>query len=407
MARILHTADWHLGARLVEQERTDEHTHFLAWLLHEMELLRPDLLVIAGDVFDSANPPQTALAQYYSFLAGVVDRTKTEVLVLGGNHDSALTLNAPRELLRSLRIRVVGAAPEDPADGLLQSADTVVCAVPYLRERDVRQAAAGQTFEQVAAEIREGLVRHYRRALERARSVAGDRAIVATGHLTAVGANASASERPMHIGGLGAVPTDCFDGFAYVALGHFHRPQCVGSDRIRYSGSPLALGFDEADSAKEVTVIDVSAPDQVVIQPVPIPCFRSLLRLKCRMGALAETLSSAVSAGTDLQPWVELTIEDGSQHPDVDREVRAVARNHPITVLKLIVPQAEQANGADDAFAGRVLAEIRPEEVFAERLRRGGIEPSSEVGIELMGTFAELLSKMQDAQSVHPIIPAK
>lgn len=407
MVRVLHTADWHLGARLVEQERAEEHTRFLDWLLHEMEVLHPDLLIIAGDVFDSATPPQGALAQYYSFLAGVVSRTKTEVLVLGGNHDSALTLNAPRELLRSLRIRVVGAAPGDPADGFLELPEMVVCAVPYLRERDVRQASAGQTFEQVAAEIRDGVVRYYRRALDHARSIAGDRPIIASGHLAAVGAKASASERLIHIGNLGAVAADCFDGFAYVALGHLHRPQSLGNDRIRYSGSPLALGFDETDSPKQIMIVDVSARDQVAIDPVSIPRFRPMLRLSCRLDVLSETLSAALAGGIDLRPWVELTIEDGSEHPDVDRQVRTVAGDHPVTILKLIVPRPEQANGADNTFGGRVLAEIRPEEVFAERLQRAGINLSSESGVELMGTFAELLSRMQDVKSSASTKPAK
>ncbi|MES2570326.1 MAG: exonuclease subunit SbcD, partial [Verrucomicrobiota bacterium] len=157
MARILHTADWHLGARLVNHERGEEHARFLEWMLDQMRRLKPDLLIIAGDIFDSANPTQVALTQYYRFLAGVAHGTESQVLVVGGNHDSALTLNAPRDLLRSLRIRVVGCAPELVTDAVFELGNTVVCAGPYLRERDVRRGAPGQTFEEVAAQIRDGI----------------------------------------------------------------------------------------------------------------------------------------------------------------------------------------------------------------------------------------------------------
>jgi len=261
MSVILHTADWHLGARLIEHDRAEEHARFLAWLLEQITELQPNLLILAGDVFDSGNPPQQALTQYYEFLAGV-SRTKTEVQVVGGNHDSAQTLNAPREVLRALKIRVVGSAPEDHREALLDLGDVVVCAVPYLRERDVRRASAGQTSDEVAAQMREGIAQHYRQIFDHACELAQGRPVVATGHLTAVGVHSSESERSIQIGNLGAVTAECFSGFAYIALGHLHRPQSVGgNDHIRYSGSPIALGFDETDVPKQVLLVTTTKSD--------------------------------------------------------------------------------------------------------------------------------------------------
>ena len=397
MSLILHTADWHLGARLIEHERSEEHACFLKWLLEQIAELQPNLLIIAGDVFDSANPPQQALTQYYEFLAAV-SRTKTEVLVMGGNHDSALTLNAPRHVLRALKIRVVGAAPEDHGEALLDLGDVVVCAVPYLRERDVRRAAAGQTSAEVAKQMRDGIAQHYRGIFKHACELAQGRPVVATGHLTAVGVHCSESERAIQIGNLGAVSADCFSGFAYLALGHLHRPQSVGgNEHIRYAGSPIPLGFDEADVPKQVLLITTTKSDQVEIRSLPVPCSRRLLRVSCKLDALPARLAEIIPLKNELPPWLEITIEDGAAHPDLDFRARSLLGAAPVAILKILSPrQTEKQEGMDAAFSGRTLAEIKPEEVFAERLRREGIDLNTEDGAALTATFAELLTKMQD-----------
>lgn len=397
MSLILHTADWHLGARLLERDRSEEHARFLAWLLEQIAERQPHLLIIAGDIFDSANPPQQALAQYYEFLAGV-SRTKTEVLVVGGNHDSALTLNAPRDLLRALKIRVVGSAPQDHREALVDLGDVVICAVPYLRERDVRRASAGQTSDEVAAQMREGIAQHYRQIFDEACALAQGRPVVATGHLTSVGVHGSESERAIQIGNLGAVSADCFSGFAYVALGHLHRPQSVGgNDHIRYSGSPIALGFDETDAPKQVLFVTTTRSDKIEIHPLPVPCSRRLLREKCLLDDLPARLAAIVPAEGELAPWLEITVEDGANHPDLDLRVRSALGTSPAAILKILAPRPTDAQeNMEAAFSGRTLAEIRPEEVFAERLRREGIDLATDEATALTATFTELLTRMHD-----------
>lgn len=382
---------------MIDHERSEEHARFLAWLLEQITELQPNLLIIAGDVFDSANPPQQAMTQYYEFLAAV-SRTKTEVLVVGGNHDSALTLNSPRDVLRALKIRVVGSAPEDHREALLDLGDVVVCAVPYLRERDVRRASAGQNSDEVAAQMREGIALHYRQIFNHACELAQGRPVVTTGHLTAVGVHSSESERSIQIGNLGAVTAECFSGFAYIALGHLHRPQSVGgSYHIRYSGSPIALGFDETDVPKQVLFVTTTKSDKIEIRPIPVPCSRRLLRVKCRLDELAARLAEIVPAEGEFAPWLEITVEDGAMHPDLDHRVRSVLGTCPAAILKILAPRpADALEGAEAAFSGRTLAEIKPEEVFAERLRREGIEVASDEAMALTATFAELLTRMQD-----------
>ena len=394
---ILHTADWHLGARLVDHERQAEHQCFLDWLLAEIKKRSVDLLIVAGDIFDSANPPQSALAQYYSFLAAL-SGTRCEVLIIGGNHDSAATLNAPRELLRSLKVHVHGSAPAEAAEAVFVYPDAVICAIPFLRERDVRTAVAGQTHEEVVAALREGIKDHYRRLLAVAEYEAPGRPIIGTGHLTAVGVTSASSERDIHIGNLAAVGADCFDGYDYVALGHIHRPQCVaGRETVRYAGSPIFLAFDEVSSSKQVLLLTVNPGQSIGIESLPLPVWRTLTSVTCEVDALVSTLNAVKSAApeTSLTPWVELKISDAVVPADFDPMVRSAAAAAGVLVLKI-----ERLRPAElvrnNALSGRQLHETTPRDIFAEKLRRDGVDPDSPEHAELMGTFVELLSYMQE-----------
>jgi exonuclease SbcD len=398
LTRIIHTADWHLGARLADCDRHEEHRAFLDWLLAQLGELRPQLLIVAGDIFDSATPPQEALTLYYDFLGRLARTVRCGVLILGGNHDSPATLHAPAPVLRALDVRVIATPPATPAEALWELEHAVVCAVPFLRQRDLCTAEPGQTADQVAAAIREGVLRHYHTLHEVARTRAAGRALIATGHLATLGCTASPSERVIHIGNLGAVDAACFAGCAYTALGHIHRAQAVGGDEsVRYAGSPIPLSFTEADQPKEIRVLD-AASGTVTHRAVEVPVFRPLRRVVCEAAALAEELARhAAPAGAAFAPWLELTVRDGHAHPDLERRVREHSAGRALRVLKLLAPPpAEARENSAWAGAARSLADLQPADVFAERLRRNGIAPDSEEGAALTLTFAELLGHWQE-----------
>lgn len=402
MTRIVHTADWHLGARLMDCERHDEHRAFLDWLLQQLVELRPDLLIVAGDIFDVAAPAQEALKLYYTFLSRLAGTVKCQTLILGGNHDSPATLHAPRDVLRALDVRVVATPPADLADAVLEFDHAVVCAVPYLKERDVRTAAPGQSADEVAAAIRTGITDHYRAVFTLAQAKAAGRLIVGTGHLTAVGSEISPSERTIHIGNLGAVEARCFDGFAYTALGHIHRPQSVGGDeRVRYVGSPIPLSFAEVDLRKEIRVIDLNGTT-LTQRAIPIPVFRPLLRLTTTAATLGVDLAPHQGAeGDPMPPWVELTVTDCRAHPDIARQVREAAAPLRLHVLKVLPPALIATDpAAGQATAALSLSDLRPEDVFAERLRREAIDHASVEGQALVQTFAELMSGLHETAVV-------
>ncbi|MFM7603980.1 MAG: exonuclease subunit SbcD, partial [Prosthecobacter sp.] len=305
--RILHTADWHLGARLVERDRLPEHAAFLDWLLDTLRSEKIDALLVSGDVFDAANPPQDAVALYFDFLKRLADLQTVQAVITGGNHDSASHLNAPRELLKRFDVHVFGHAGET---NVVDLGGVVVAAVPFLRERDLRQATAGETITAVHEQLRAAIRAHYAGQLDACRQLAQGRPVIAMGHLTVLGATTSDSERDIHIGNLGAVGADLFNGFDYTALGHLHRPQKVASlETIRYSGSPIALSFSEAADKKSVAVLDTQGMN---IETLAIPTTRQLIRATVDRATLATDLQT-VPAGS----WAEITVKLNAPEPDL------------------------------------------------------------------------------------------
>ncbi len=402
--RILHTADWHLGARLVERDRLPEHAAFLDWLIDTLRAEKIDALLVSGDVFDAANPPQDAVALYFDFLKRLADLKTVKAVITGGNHDSASHLNAPRELLKRFDVHVFGHAGEN---NVVDLGGAVVAAVPFLRERDLRQATAGETITAVHEQVRAAIRAHYATQLAACRDLAQGRLVIAMGHLTVLGATTSDSERDIHIGKLGAVGADLFNGFDYTALGHLHRPQKVaGIETIRYSGSPVALSFSEAADAKSVVILDLQnhspAPillptkaldrqenggRRIEIQTLPIPTSRQLIRVKAARATLAADLAN-VPAGV----WVEITVKLDAPESDLDRQVREAAAGR-FEVLKVL---ADLPTTAATPWQpnGPALHDLQPRDVFRELLQEKQL-PSE----ELSAAFDELLA-LREAKSI-------
>jgi exonuclease SbcD len=406
--RILHTADWHLGARLIERDRLTEHAAFVDWLIETLRTEKIDALLLCGDVFDAANPPQDAVALYFDFLKRLADLKTVKAIITGGNHDSASHLNAPRDLLRRFDVHVFGHAG---ADNLVDLGGCVVAAVPFLRERDLRQATAGETIATVHEQVRAAIRDHYAAQLTAARTLAQGRPIIAMGHLTVLGATTSDSERDIHIGNLGSVGADVFQGFDYTALGHLHRPQRVaGIETIRYSGSPIPLSFSEAADAKSVVILDTETGGNTAeigrpqssesknsslrssnlcgVTVLPIPLSRQLIRVKAARATLAANLQNVPTGA-----WAEVTVKLDAPEPDLDRQVREAAVGR-FEVLKVLadLPVSETAPWQAKA---PTLHDLQPRDVFRELLTEKQIE-----GDELSAVFDELLALREAKQLI-------
>lgn len=225
--RILHTSDWHIGHRLYEQPRIEEHRQFLDWLLTTLQENAVDVLLVAGDIFDTALPSSEATDLYYQFLFRLYRETPTHVVLTAGNHDSPRHLAAPREFLRMGRIHVVGLASE-PAECVItlpsEKPSVAIAAVPYLSENELSHISF-ETEPERAERYRERLKEFYRQCVE---YMPPGLPKILLGHLFVHGGQVGDSERNIQIGGATAMQISDFpDDVTYVALGHLHRPHAI------------------------------------------------------------------------------------------------------------------------------------------------------------------------------------
>jgi len=379
--RVIHTADWHLGKLLGEASRQEEHDRFLQFLLEAIEAHGVDALVIAGDVFDSANPPQRAVSQYYSFLSQLVRIGQCRVIITAGNHDSPGHLDAPRDILRALGAYVIGAMPEPPAEVLIPLPEAgapqlVVAALPFLRDRDLRTGLSGQTSAEIEQALVNGIRDKYATVATAAQSYMDQGIpVMATGHLTVLGSKVSNSERDIHVGGLGTVGTDVFpDAFAYVALGHLHRAQQAGNRKeIRYAGSPIPLSFSEAEDRKSVRLLDFAEGTLRHQTCLPIPLTRQLKQITTRRGELERSLAAFEPEPSEFPAWVELIVEDPILGDDFPERARALAQERPFEIIRFI---GRPASPTHDPHTGDLTdaSDIdqlldNPVEVFERRLK--------------------------------------
>jgi len=344
--KLLHTSDWHLGRALYGRKRYDEYEAFLNWLAALIESEDIDVLLVAGDVFDNSTPSNRAQEMYYRFLCRVAAAPHRHVVITAGNHDSPSFLNAPRELLKFLNIHVVGFAADSPAGEVIviagpdDEARLIVCAVPYLRDRDIRTAEAGESIADKERKIIAGIRSHYRMVYEAAaekRAMLKDPLpIVAMGHLFTAGGQTVDGDgvRDLYIGSLAQVGGDVFpEGIDYLALGHLHIPQRVGrSDSIRYSGSPLPVGFGESGQEKSVVLVEFSG-DAPCVTNVSVPRFQELKSLQgdwqtisCRIGELRSKGSSA---------WLEIAYEGDEIAGDLRERLDEAVAGTGLEILRV------------------------------------------------------------------------
>ncbi|MGB3212845.1 MAG: exonuclease SbcCD subunit D C-terminal domain-containing protein [Desulforhopalus sp.] len=289
--KFLHTSDWHLGRALYGRRRYEEFSAFLDWLADVIEQRGAEALLVAGDIFDTSTPTNRAQALYYRFLYKVAGSCCRSIIIIAGNHDSPTFLNAPKELLRALRVYVIGAMTDNPEDEVIvlrdrqDNPEAIVCAVPYLRDKDIRTVEVGETVEDKSRKLTEGLRNHYAEvcsiALQKQQQCGGV-PIVAMGHLFTAGGKTVEGDgvRELYVGSLAHVNEDIFPScIDYLALGHLHVPQRVGKiDHMRYSGSPIPMGYGEATQQKKVVLVELDARARL-IEELPVPCFQRLARI--------------------------------------------------------------------------------------------------------------------------------
>ena len=315
--RILHTSDWHLGRQFHGLSLDEDHDHILVQILAVIDDERPDVVIIAGDIFDRANPPQSAIARLSQFLTTVRAASDAAIVIIAGNHDSAAQIGAMGVLADGGAAIVRGPLDEDERPLVVSDAHgpVAISALPFAFEYAARQCFDDDGIGCPADVIRAQLASARKHVAEGMRWV-----VVA--HAFVDGAATSESERPLTrmVGGIETVSAAAFEGAHYVALGHLHRPQPVGLDHIRYSGAPLAFGFDEEGQQKSVSLIDLAADGTVTVTEVPL---RPLRQVRTIRGKLLELLAAA-EVSNDI---VRVVLTDDTPQIDPMKRIRAVYPN--------------------------------------------------------------------------------
>ena len=409
--RLLHTSDWHLGQTLHNYERTYEHQCFLDWLLATILAQDIDALLIAGDVFDTANPSAAAQKQLYRFLQQARARSpQLDIVVIAGNHDSPGRLEAPGPLLEAHGTSVVGHVLRS-ANGEIDLERHLIAlhdkagavqawclAIPFLRPGDVPRLPLADGEEAPPDPYLAGIGLLYSQAfaLASARRTHGQ-AIVAMGHCHMVDGTASLeSERRIVIGGSEALPAAIFDpAIAYAALGHLHLAQRVGQkEHLRYSGSPLPLSFAEVGYQHQVLRVDL-LDGAATVTPLMVPRAVELLRVPPTPAPLAEAL--AALAALDLpelplrqQPLLEVRVLLDAPEPGLRGRIEAAIAGKPVRLAKIEPTRKLDAPGsAATAMSLDQLAQLQPDDIFRRLYlqKYGDAAPDDQ-----LQAFAELLN---------------
>ncbi|GGJ78159.1 nuclease SbcCD subunit D [Pilimelia anulata] len=304
--RILHTSDWHVGKVLKGQQRLAEHIAVLADVVAIARRERPDLIIVAGDLYDTAAPTPDATRVVTRALTAL-RATGAAVVAIGGNHDNGAALDALRPWADAAGIALRGTVRDSPAEHIVAGRTAGgeawrLVALPFLSQRYAVRAA--EMYELTAAEAQQTYADHVGRLVAALADDAPDTVHLMTAHLTVAGATMGGGEREAHCVLGYAVPATIFPASThYVALGHLHRAQSVpGPCPVRYCGSPLAVDFGEEENTPSVALVEVTATTPAKVTDVPIP---SAVPLRTVRGTLAE-LADVDAAGA----WLRVVVRE-------------------------------------------------------------------------------------------------
>ncbi len=423
--KILHTSDWHLGQSFFTKSRKNEHAAFLKWLLQQVEVHQIDAIIVAGDVFDTGTPPSYARELYHAFI-GELQGMQCTLVVLGGNHDSVSVLNESKALLKYLNSHVIASTYGELSEQVITLNDrkgqpsAVLCAVPFIRPRDVLVSEAGQSGTDKRQALGDAIKQHYgalynealslRASIEEKQGEEGSKnsaaiPIIATGHLTALGVSQSESVRDIYIGTLEGFDAKGFPPADYIALGHIHRPQKVAkTEHIRYSGSPIPLSFDELNTQKQVVLVTFESESTTpTISTLPVPRFQAMEVIKGDLKAIEaainksdaitlasqtddavsevdKPLSATDNAISSKDPvWLCIEVETEDYLTDLQQRIQGLLEGKNAEILQLKRKRKRTVNSLTEKHNVQ-LSELSVNDVFEARLALESIEdnPTSE-----------------------------
>jgi exonuclease SbcD len=359
--RLLHTSDWHLGRAFHRVNMLGAQAEFIGHLVTTVRERGVDAVVVSGDVYDRAVPPLAAVELYDDALHRLADLGVPTVMI-SGNHDSARRLGVGAGLIdrAGIHLRTEPSASGTPVVLSDRHGEVAFYGLPYLEpalvkdefgvEKAGHEAVLAAAMDRVRADL--------------ATRAPGTRSVVLA-HAFVTGGEASDSERDITVGGVASVPAGVFDGVDYVALGHLHGCQTI-TERVRYSGSPLAYSFSEAEHRKTMWLVDLGADGAVGAERVDCPVPRALARIR---GTLEELLADPELTRHE-EAWIEATLTDPVRPAD---PMARFAERFPHTLSLVFDP--ERAPGDPDVSYARRLADRSDQEIaedFVAHVRGAG-----------------------------------
>jgi exonuclease SbcD len=403
--RLLHTSDWHLGQNFFGFSRHYEHQQFLDWLLLTLVEQQIDVLLIAGDVFDTANAPASAQQQLYQFLcAAKLNTPHLQVVIIAGNHDSPTRLEVPMPFLSAFDMVVIGQVTRRhqqidvermviPLKNRQGEVKAWCLAIPFLRPSDVPKV------DNAKDAYLEGIAALYQQAVDCALDkLEVGQAIIAMGHCHMLGSQVSEdSERKLVMGGIESLSSAIFaPEISYVALGHLHLAQKVGGDdHVRYSGTPLPMSFSEEHYQHSIRVIEldhdaIKSATSILI-PRTVPLYRIPKSKAEPLDAVLTLLQQHdwPTIPEQQQPYLLVRVQLEKPEPSLRQQIEQALANKSVKLIKIETTYpSTTTDNEDKVMSLEDVQRLQPEDVFLKMYQQKFATLPS---LELLGAFRDLI----------------
>ena len=348
--KLIHLSDLHIGKRVNEFSMLQDQQYILKKILNIVDEEKPDGVLIAGDVYDKSVPSAEAVELFDDFLVRLSKRG-VKTFVISGNHDSPERLSFGNRLMDASGVFIAPVYDGDVKPYRLTDewGEADIYLLPFVKPAHVRRCFPEEEINSFTDAMKVA-VKHM--------EIDESRRNILVTHQFVTGASRSESEE-ISVGGSDNVDASVFDGFDYVALGHIHGPQNIGSERIRYCGTPLKYSFSEASHQKSVTAVELGEKGSLSVRCIPLVPMRDMVELK---GTYEELTSKRFYENTSYtEDYVHITLTDEEDILDAASKLRVIYRN----LMKLSYDNRRTRHHAQPIGAGDVEAKS-PLDLFSE-----------------------------------------
>ncbi|PID26672.1 MAG: exonuclease sbcCD subunit D [Candidatus Cloacimonadota bacterium] len=397
--KILHTSDWHIGKSLFGKQRYNEFELFTSWIIDLINEREIDILIIAGDIFDTTTPSNKAQSLYYNFINSLGSSCCKKTIIISGNHDSPTFLKASKSILKTLNIEVVTEVYDNIEENIFKidkdEESLIVCSIPYLREKDIRKYEENEEVEDKVSSYNDGIKSCYENIVSKALSIYQNREnsipVIATGHLFTAGASKVEGDgvRDLYIGSLSYFDSTLFPKeIDYLALGHIHQPQIVGrNSSMRFSGSPLPMNFGEKFNRNIVIEVEFNNGSKNIVEH-RVPRFQELVKIVGSYEEISQKIDSLILL--DSSVWLEIDYNGKEVKSDLKQLLLEGIKGSKLEILKITNRMAIKPISGIEVSEN--LENLNHLDLFKSLLDNGDIEEDQRE--DLIDSFKRIVSEV-------------